>query len=402
MWIRHSTPLRGTFLRESLIPYGRQELSKEDIDAVVDVLRSDWLTQGPAVERFERLVANYCGAEYAVAVNSATSALHIACLAAGLQPGDGLWTSPNTFVASANCALYCGALPYFVDIDPRSYNLDEHCLEEKLACAKRDGRLPQVVIPVHFAGQPCEMEHIASLSERYGFTVIEDASHALGGRYRNTRIGSCTYSAMTVFSFHPVKIITTGEGGMILTNRRDHYEKLMRLRSHGITRDPSLMSGPSHGPWYYEQIELGFNYRMSDIQAALGASQIERLDEFIERRQRLARRYDEGLKELPVVLPWRHPDNYSALHLYVLRLHCTVSGKSKLKVFEELRKAGINVNLHYIPVHMQPYYRQLGFNPGDYPRAEEYYEEALTLPLFPGLTDSAQDRVISALRDILR
>lgn len=394
--------MRALLLRNPMIPYGRQDISSADIESVVEVLHSDWLTQGPVVERFERLVAAYCGAEYAVAVNSATSALHIACMVAGLQTGGQLWTSPNTFVASANCALYCGARPDFVDIDPRSYNLDEHCLAKKLECAEREGCLPQVVIPVHFAGQPCEMAQIAALSKRYGFTVIEDASHALGGRYRNTRIGSCTHSDMTVFSFHPVKIITTGEGGMILTNRRDHYEKLLRLRSHGITRNPSLMSGPSHGPWYYEQIELGFNYRMTDIQAALGASQIDRLDEFVERRQALARRYDDGLQGLPVVLPWRHPDDYSAMHLYVIRHLCASSHKSRRQVFDELLSAGIKVNLHYIPVHLQPYYRQLGFNPGDYPRAEAYYEEALTLPLFPGLTESAQDRVISTLRDILR
>jgi len=389
-------------LREEIIPYGRQEIDSSDIDAVVDVLRSDWLTQGPAVERFERLVADYCGAQYAVAVNSATSALHIACLTAGLQPGEILWTSPNTFVASANCALYCGASPDFVDIDPRSYNLDALCLEVKLEQAARKGRLPKVVLPVHFAGQPCAMERIAALADQYGFTVIEDASHALGGRYRGTRIGACSYSAMTVFSFHPVKIITTGEGGMVLTNCRDYYEKLLRLRSHGITRNPSLMTDPSHGPWYYEQIELGFNYRMTDIQAALGSSQLSRLDEFVARRQKLALRYDGGLKDLPLVLPWRNPDDYSALHLYVVRLRGGVSGKSRLKVFEELRAAGINVNLHYIPVHTQPYYRQIGFKPGDFPRTEEYYDEALSLPLFPGLSESSQDRVISALKEILR
>lgn len=382
-----------------MIPYGRQDISEEDIQSVVEVLRSDWLTQGPAVERFEQEVAHYCGAKYAVAVSSATAALHIACLAAGLKPGDALWTSPNTFVASANCGLYCGAQPDFVDIDPRTYNLSVDALEEKLARA--ESRLPKVVIPVHFAGQSCDMEAIAGLGKRYGFSVIEDASHAIGGRYRDTRVGSCAFSDMTVFSFHPVKIITTGEGGMVLTNRQDLYEKLVRLRSHGITRDPRFMEGESDGPWYYQQIELGFNYRITDIQAGLGSSQMKRLDEFVARRHELAERYDALLRELPLTLPWRQPDAHSSFHLYVVRLRLDAIGKTHRQVFEELRQKEIGVNLHYIPVHTQPYYRRLGFKPGDFPLAEQYYREAISLPLYAGLSDSEQDRVVQALKEVL-
>ena len=382
-----------------MIPYGRQDISEEDIQSVVEVLRSDWLTQGPAVERFEQEVAHYCGAKYAVAVSSATAALHIACLAAGVNPGDALWTSPNTFVASANCGLYCGAQPDFVDIDPRTYNLSVDALEEKLARA--ESRLPKVVIPVHFAGQSCDMEAIAGLGRRYGFSVIEDASHAIGGRYRDTRVGSCAFSDMTVFSFHPVKIITTGEGGMVLTNRQDLYDKLVRLRSHGITRDPRLMEGESDGPWYYQQIELGFNYRITDIQAGLGSSQMKRLDEFVTRRHYLAERYDTLLRELPLTLPWRQSDAYSSFHLYVVRLQLDAIGKTHRQVFEELRQKGIGVNLHYIPVHTQPYYRRLGFKPGDFPQAEQYYREAISLPLYAGLSNAEQDSVVQALKEVL-
>lgn len=385
-----------------MIPYGRQHISEEDIAAVVDVLRSDWLTQGPAIERFEQEVARCCGATYAVAVSNATAALHIACLAAGLGPDDVMWTSPNTFVASANCGRYCGAGVDFVDIDARTYNMRVDALEEKLARAQAQGKLPKVVIPVHFAGQSCDMAPIASLARRYGFTVIEDASHAIGGRYQDKRIGSCAFSDMTVFSFHPVKIVTTGEGGMVLTNRRDLYEKLLRLRSHGITRDPAQMEGQSDGPWYYQQIELGFNYRMTDMQAALGASQMRRLDEFVTRRHQLARRYDECLAELPLTLPWREPQAYSAFHLYVIRLRLDRIARSHAEVFSALRERGIGVNLHYIPVHKQPYYRRFGFGAGDFPESEQYYREAISLPLFFTLSEAQQDQVAQALQEVLQ
>lgn len=389
-------------MKNKPIPYGRQSISENDIQAVIDVLGSDWLTQGPSVERFEHAIASYSGASFAVAVNSATSALHIACLAAGLGLGDTLWTSSNTFVASANCALYCGASVDFVDIDPHTYNMSADKLEKKLISAKRQGRLPKVVIPVHFAGQSCEIDKIFELSKEYGFSVIEDASHAIGGKFQKAPVGGCRFSDMTVFSFHPVKIITTGEGGMVLTNSRNFYEKLVRLRSHGITRDPALMEGESHGPWYYQQIELGFNYRMTDIQAALGASQMERLDEFVRQRHRLAKRYDEAFAALPLTLPYQHPDTYSAFHLYVIRLQLDRIGKTHRQVFEELRASGILVNLHYIPVHIQPYYRKRGFSAGDFPEAEKYYREAISMPLYSGLAESDQDRVICGLREVLQ
>jgi UDP-4-amino-4,6-dideoxy-N-acetyl-beta-L-altrosamine transaminase len=385
----------------STIPYGRQSISESDIQAVVDVLRSDWLTQGPVIEEFERAMAVYCGAKFAVAVSNATSALHIACLAAGLGAGDTLWTSPNTFVASANCALYCGAGVDFVDIDPLTYNLSVSGLEKKLESARRHGNVPAVVIPVHFAGQSCEMDRIAGLSKEYGFTVIEDASHAVGGKYLGAPIGGCRFSDMTVFSFHPVKIITTGEGGMILTNRRDLFERLIRLRSHGITREPELMAGESHGPWYYQQVELGFNYRITDIQAALGLSQMQRLDEFVCRRHHLVQRYNEALQNLPVQLPHQHPDTYSAFHLYVIRLRLDRLQKTHRQVFEALRAKGILVNLHYIPVPSQPYYQALGFREGDFPAAENYYREAISLPLYASLSDEDQDRVVAALHEVL-
>lgn len=384
------------------IPYGRQDISQADIDAVVEVLRSDWITQGPAIERFEQLVADYCGAKYAVAVSSATAALHIACLAAGLGSGDILWTSPNTFVASANCGLYCGADVDFVDIDPHTYNLSMEVLEQKLAHAELEGKLPKVVVPVHFAGQSCEIERILALSRKYGFTILEDASHAIGARYQDNPVGSCLFSDMAVFSFHPVKIITTGEGGMVVTNREDLYEKLIRLRTHGITRNPELMQGESHGLWYYQQLELGFNYRMTDIQAALGASQMQRLDEFVSRRRHLAARYNQLLSDFPLVLPWQHPDTESSWHLYVIRLKLDEIGKTHRQVFEELRQARIGVNLHYIPVHTQPYYQNLGFKWGDFPQAEEYYQEAISLPIYYGLSDENQERVIAVIRDIMR
>ncbi|MCG8637472.1 MAG: UDP-4-amino-4,6-dideoxy-N-acetyl-beta-L-altrosamine transaminase [Desulfobacterales bacterium] len=384
-------------MNRSPIPYGRQDISREDIDAVVDILRSDFLTQGPAVGRFERSVADYCHAGHAVAVNSATSALHIACLAAGLGPGDILWTSPNTFVASANCGLYCGASVDFVDIDPNTYNMSVVSLEKKLKLARQSGRLPKVVIPVHFSGQSCEMKRIAELGREFGFTVIEDASHAIGGRYLGKPVGSCQFSDMTVFSFHPVKIVTTGEGGGVVTNNEALHDKLIRLRSHGITRDPALMKGKSDGGWYYQQLELGFNYRMTDLQAALGISQMSRLDAFVARRNELAGRYDEALSGLPVRLPFQDPGGYSAFHLYVIRV---LSNQRDL-VFDTLRKENILVNVHYIPVHLQPYYRELGFSAGDFPEAEHYYKETISLPLFPKLSEHQQDTVISCLKKVL-
>lgn len=385
-----------------MIPYARQDIDEADIRAVVDVLNSDWLTQGPAIERFEAAVADYCGAKYAVAICNATAALHLSCLAAGLKPGGLLWTSPNTFVASANCALYCGANVDFVDIDPATYNMSVPALEEKLAAAKRRGSLPDVVIPVHFAGQSCEMARIRELALEYGFAVIEDASHAIGGEYRGSKVGSCAYSEMTVFSFHPVKIITTGEGGMILTNREDIQQKAILLRSHGITRNPALMTRPPDGPWYYEQVELGFNYRMTDIQAALGVSQLERLNDFVGRRRFLAGRYDDLLRDLPVVLPFRHPDALSSWHLYAIRLKPGEVGRSHREIFERLRDKGVNVNLHYMPVHLQPYYQKLGFRPGEFPEAEQYYREAISLPIYYGLTEECQDIVVNALKESLK
>ncbi len=384
-----------------MIPYGRQDVTQADIDAVVSVLRSDFLTQGPVVPLFERALADHCGAAHAIAVNSATSALHIACLALGLGPGDWLWTTPNTFVASANCAKYCGAEVDFVDIDPRSYNLCPLALERKLVEAQAKGRLPKVVVPVHLCGQPCDMAAIHSLALRFGFKVIEDASHAIGGRYKDEPVGNCRYSEITVFSFHPVKIITTAEGGAALTNDESLADRMATFRSHGITREPAKMTHESDGPWYYQQIELGFNFRMTEIQAALGLSQMNRLKEYVEKRHLLAQRYEELLVNLPVVRPWQHPQGYSGLHLYVIRLQLDKISRSHREVFEALRAEGIGVNLHYIPVHLQPFYRRLGFKAGDFPQAEEYYAEAISLPIYPTMTYQQQDRVVDALSFVL-
>lgn len=380
-----------------MIPYGRQDITQADIDAVVGVLQSDFLTQGPMVPRFEQQVAAHVGASHALAVNSATSALHIACLALGLGPGDRLWTSPVTFVASANCGLYCGAQVDFVDIDPRTYNLCPQALERKLIEAEREGTLPKVVVPVHLCGQPCDMQAIHKLAKRYGFKVIEDASHAIGGKYQGDFIGSGKYSDITVFSFHPVKIITTAEGGMALTNDAELANKMALLRSHGITRDPQQMTHESDGPWYYQQIDLGFNYRMTELQAALGVSQMERLDQYIARRHQLAARYNDLLAALPVTVPWQHPDSYSGLHLYVIRLQLDKISKSHRQVFESLREQGIGVNLHYIPVHTQPYYAQMGFKPEDFPVAQDYYREAISIPMFQTMSDEQQDQVVAAI-----
>ncbi|MFT4529631.1 MAG: UDP-4-amino-4,6-dideoxy-N-acetyl-beta-L-altrosamine transaminase [Thalassolituus oleivorans] len=384
-----------------MIPYGKQDITQGDIDAVIEVLGSDFLTQGPVIPRFEDAVKTSVGAGFSVAVNSATSALHIACLALDLGPGDRLWTSPITFVASANCALYCNALVDFVDIDPTTYNLCPQALEQKLIAAELAGVLPKIVVPVHLAGQSCDMKAIKALSNRFGFRIIEDASHAIGAAYGDEKVGSCHYSDITVFSFHPVKIITTAEGGMAVTNDPVLAGKMERLRSHGITRDPHLMTHTPHGPWYYQQIELGFNYRMTEMQAALGCSQMTRLHEFIERRQQLAAQYAELLNDLPLMLPYQLETTASSWHLYIIRLQLSELSKSHLDVFNELRSAGIGVNLHYIPVHLQPYYRQMGFADGDFPHAEQYYQEAISIPLFHAMTDEQQLQVATSLRRIL-
>lgn len=378
------------------IPYGKQSINQHDIDAVVDVLQSDFLTQGPQVPLFEESVANYCGAKYAIAVNSATSALHLACLALGLGKGDTLWTSPNTFVASANAALYCGAQVDFVDINPHTYNMSVEALAEKLALAEEQGCLPKIVIPVHFAGQSCEMKAIHALSQRYGFSIIEDASHAIGGRYENRPIGGCQYSDITVFSFHPVKIITTAEGGLATTNSPGLAEKMQLLRSHGVTREAHLMDGDSDGPWYYQQVDLGFNYRMTELQAALGVSQMTRLDEYVSRRHALAAEYNQRLGALPLVLPRQLSECYSSFHLYPIH----VKAEDRKRAFEQLRAKGIGVNVHYIPVHTQPYYQRMGFQVGDFPNAELYYQGAISIPIHQGLSTEDQDQVIRVLEEI--
>jgi UDP-4-amino-4,6-dideoxy-N-acetyl-beta-L-altrosamine transaminase len=385
-----------------MIRYAQQDITDADIESVINVLKSPNLTQGPTIPQFEDSVLASVGAKFAIAVNSATSALHIACLALDLGPEDSLWTTPNTFVATSNAALYCGAQVDFVDIDPKTYNLCPKALEEKLLVAKTMGRLPKIVVPVHFAGQPCDMEQIHSLSKKFGFKIIEDGSHAIGGRYKNEPIGNCRYSDITIFSFHPVKIITTGEGGMALTNSHELSVRLGLLRSHGITRDPGLMINPREGSWYYQQVDLGFNYRMTDIQAALGISQISRLSEYISKRHQIAARYNELLSGFPLVLPWQCSDSYSAYHLYVIRLRSEMIKVSRLEVFEALISKDILVNIHYIPVHTQPYYQKMGFKKGDYPEAERYYEEAISIPMYPTLALREQDEVVEALRECMQ
>lgn len=389
-----------------MIPYGRQDISQSDIEAVVSVLQSDYLTQGSAVPLFEGAVADYCGAKYGVAVNSATSALHIACLALELGPGDFLWTTPNTFVASANCALYCGAKVDFVDIDPSTYNMSTLLLEQKLQAAEANGKLPKIVIPVHFSGQPCDMPAIYRLSRRYGFKIIEDASHAIGASYYDgtavVKVGSCVHSDITIFSFHPVKIITTGEGGMAMTNNPEVANRLRRLRTHGITGDTALMEPrPTNEIWNYQQIELGFNYRMTDLQAALGASQLKRLDYFVECRNKLAQRYNQALSTMPLKTPCTLNWVKSSWHLYVINLNASESTRSCRYVYEAMRKREIIVNVHYIPVHLHPFYRRMGFAVGDYPVAETYFSNAITLPLYPGLSNVNQNMVIDTLGEAL-
>jgi UDP-4-amino-4,6-dideoxy-N-acetyl-beta-L-altrosamine transaminase len=384
------------------IPYGRHDISEEDIEAVVRILRSDRLTQGATVPAFEAAVAQRCGAAHAVAMNSATSALHLACLALGIGPGDRVWTSPITFVASANCALYCGAQVDFVDIDPRTYNISVQALEAKLAAAADAGCLPKMVIPVHLSGQSCDMAAIHALGKRFGFRIVEDASHAIGGRYRGEPVGSCRYSDITVFSFHPVKIITSAEGGMALTNDRELAARMARLRTHGITRDPADMTHAPDGPWYYEQRELGYNYRMTDVHAAIGLSQLARIDEFVARRHAIAARYDEALRDLPLTRPWQHPETFSAFHLYIVRLRRDATRKTHAEVFAALLAAGIEVGMHYIPVYRQPFHARPGIDRGDFPEAEGYYAEAMSLPMFSALAHDRQTRVIETLAAILK
>lgn len=387
-----------------MIPYGKQDISQADIDAVVDVLKSDYLTQGPQVPLFEETVSGYCGSEYAVAVNSATSALHIACLALGLKEGDWLWTSPNTFVASANCALYCGAQVDFVDINPHTYNLSVTALEQKLKQAKLTNTLPKIVIPVHFAGQSCEMRDIHALSLEYGFKIIEDAAHAIGGKYLGRPIGGCQYSDITVFSFHPVKIVTTAEGGLATTKEPGLAEKMRLLRSHGVTREPRLMTSDSinEGDWYYQQVGLGFNYRMTEMQAALGVSQMQRIDEFVSIRKAFSQRYDEHLNNLPLVLPFQHEDTDSSFHLYPILIQTDLISKTRAQVFKALREQGIGVNVHYIPVHTQPYYQKMGFAEKDFPVSEGYYQQVISIPVFQGMTESEQDFVINFLKSFFK
>lgn len=382
-----------------MIPYSRQSISQEDVDAVIEVLRSDYLTQGPVVPKFEQEIANYCGVSHVVAVSNATNALHIACLSLNVGQGDIVWTSPTTFVASANCALYCGAIVDFVDIDPRTYNMSVEKLTQKLAQAEKDGTLPKVIIPVHLCGQPCNMAEIYKLSQQYGFKIIEDASHAIGANYKDEPVGNCKYSDITVFSFHPVKIITTGEGGAALTNDPELANKLRLLRSHGISNNSLEMhERPVQEIWNYQQITLGFNYRMTDIQAALGLSQLARIDEFVQKRRSIAARYANELSGLPLQTPWQHPDTESSFHLYPICIDSNESKVTQRELYEGLKAAGINVNLHYIPVYRQPYYEALGFKTGYCPEAEKYHQQAISIPLHPSLTDEEQNKIILAIR----
>ena len=384
-----------------MISYGKQSINQSDIDSVVNVLKSDFLTQGPQIPLFEKTVSDYCGSRYGVAVNSATSALHIACLALGLEKGDYLWTSPNTFVASANCGLYCGAQIDFVDIDLKTYNISIEELEKKLIQAKKVNKLPKIIIPVHFSGQSCDMRKIHLLSQKYGFNIIEDASHAIGGKYLDKPIGGCQYSDITVFSFHPVKIITTAEGGLATTNDKELLARMQLYRSHGVTRDPELMTKDIEGSWYYQQVDLGFNYRMTDLQAALGISQMVRLDEFVSTRHKVRERYDLLLNGSRMIKPYQDKNSYSALHLYPIQIHFDDVGKSRLQVFNELRLNNIGVNVHYIPVHTQPFFCQFGFRLGDFPNTEAYYNKAISIPIHSDMSVNQQDLVINTLNKII-
>ena len=384
-----------------MIPYGRQEVTDEDIKSVVDVLKSDYLTQGPQVPIFEHNVKEFCNAKYAVASNSATSSLHAACFALGVSENDIVWTSANTFVASSNCAIYCGAEVDFIDIDPRTYNICSLKLESKLKYAKSQGKLPKVLIPVHLTGQSCDMKKIDDLSKEYNFKIIEDASHAIGAKYLDSYVGSCEFSDITVFSFHPVKIITSGEGGMATTNIKNIADKLLTFRTHGITRDANLIENESDGPWYYEQIDIGYNYRMTDIQAALAISQIKRLNKIVKRRHEIAEVYNEELKDLPIQLPWQDPKTYSSFHLYVIRLNLDETDITHKEFFTKMRNAGILVNLHYIPVYFHPYYRRLGFKKGYCVEAEKYYSDAISIPMFPSLKSKDQMKVIKTIKSII-
>ena len=382
------------------IPYGRQTINDADIEAVVSVLKSDFLTQGTAVPAFERALAQAVGARHGVAVQNATCALHIACMALDVGPGDRVWTSPNSFVASANCARYCGAEVDFVDIDPETFNMSAKALAEKFAAARKDGRLPKAIIPVHFAGQSCDMAEIRAIAQEYGARVIEDASHAVGASYRNAQVGGCEHADIAVFSFHPVKIITTGEGGMALTNDPALAARMADLRSHGITRDPARLSHAGEGAWYYEQQSLGFNHRMTEMQAALGLSQLGHLGDWIARRNDIARRYDSALVGLPLLLPKVAPARISAWHLYVVRL-AEDAPLTRREFFDAMRARDIGVNVHYIPIHWQPDFRRLGFAPGQFPAAERYYERCVSLPIYAGLSDSQFDIVAATIRELL-
>jgi len=384
------------------IPYGRQDISKDDIESVIDVLKSDFLTQGPMVPLFEEKVSQYCDVKYASAVNSATSALHVACLSLDVGKDDMVWTSPNTFVASSNAALYCGASVDFVDIDPNTYNMSVECLEEKLVYSKKNNKLPKVVIPVHQSGQSCDMEAIHNLSKEYGFYIIEDASHAIGAKYKNNKVGSCKFSDISIFSFHPVKMITSGEGGMALTNNAEINRKLKLFRSHGITSDKSYMSSRDEDElWNYQQLELGYNYRMTDIQAALGVSQLNRIDEFVEKRRSIAARYDELLFDLPLKIPYQDPSSYSSYHLYLIKLNLNELEKSQIEIYSELREEGILVNLHYIPVYLQPYYSKLGFKKGYCPESENYFKSILSIPIYTSLSKDLQNIVHQSFKKII-